>query len=150
MKKLLQYMSMSLFVVSLFVSGFFFVMPGSYAVAQTQGDNLSYTPLEPLLGIDSNPREAITLPTLLNGLFKLLITLGALFAVGTFVYGGITYMVSDIVHQKETARERMVAALWGLVLVIASVLILNTINPQLSVFNFSAPTSDGQAGRNGN
>ncbi len=54
---------------------------------------------------------------------------------------GIRYMVSDIVTSKEAAKKRITACLYGLVLIAASYLILNTINPQLVTFNLNPGTA---------
>jgi hypothetical protein len=44
-------------------------------------------------------------------------------------------MVSEVVDKKSAARRRIVAAFFGLVLIVSSWLILNTINPQLVNLN---------------
>lgn len=95
---------------------------------------ITYVPLEPLtvngqqLPQSGAPSE---FPKLLQGLFRLLLGMGALFAVGSFVYGGIVYMTSEIVDNKAKAIKRIQSAMWGLLLLLGSWLILNTINPQL-------------------
>lgn len=98
--------------------------------------SLPYVPLEPLPGLDQSGTSNFA--GLVNTLFTLLISIGGLVAVAALVVGGITYMVSDVVDRKSESKSRMYAAVWGLVLLLASYLILNTINPQLVNFgNFS-------------
>ena len=95
----------------------------------TSKGNLCYTALEPLPGVPSSGQTDFG--TLVNAFFKILLSVGALIAVGALAVGGITYMVSDVVDAISGAKRRMYAALWGLLIIIASYLILNTINPQL-------------------
>lgn len=115
----------------LLIVGLALVLGASVVSAQT----LQYTPLEPL------SRDVATYPNIgsyLNTAFSALLTLGALFAVVTFTIGGVVYMTSDAMGKKSSAVERMKASLWGLLLLAASVLILNTINPGLLNFDLSS------------
>lgn len=70
----------------------------------------------------------------LTAIFRLGIGLAVVIAVFMIVFNGIQYMVSDVVGQKATAKKGIENAIWGLVLVLASVLILNTINPNIVKF----------------
>ncbi len=105
------------------------------------GTNLTYTPLEPLY-----PYQAADINTpggfvsLLNNIFRLLISLGALIAVVTLVVGGIAYMVSEAIDKKQEAKNRMKASIYGLLLLAGSYLILNTINPDLLRINLNPGT----------
>ncbi len=93
--------------------------------------NLGYVPLEPLPGEPDMTARNVDFGSILAALFKILIVVGGLVAVAALVVGGIIYMVSDVVNKKTEAKRRIKAAVWGLVLLLASYLILNTINPQL-------------------
>lgn len=98
----------------------------------TSGSNLSYTPLEPLLGFNGSQSDV---GGYISALLKIAVVLGGLAAVASLAFGGITYMVSEVVDKKSAARRRIMAAFFGLVLVVSSWLILNTINPQLVNLN---------------
>lgn len=89
--------------------------------------SLVYTPLEPLPGQVANPNFC----NLITLLFKYLIYIGGMVAVLFLVLGGISYMVSDVVDKRARARERIQAAVWGLLLLLSTWIILNTINPEL-------------------
>lgn len=89
--------------------------------------NLTYTPLEPIPGAPSQPNFC----QLLNLLFKVLIYLGGMVAVLFLVLGGITYMVSEVVDKRSQAKQRIKAAVWGLLLLLMTWIILNTVNPAL-------------------
>ena len=109
------------------------------APATVANGNLSYTPLEPL-----SPAETsnINFCQLLNFAFQVLIYLGGMFAVLALVIGGITYMVSGVANKISKAKTRIRAAIYGLLLLISSWLILNTVNPQLiSACNILAPAN---------
>lgn len=103
-----------------------------------QGQNLGYTPLEPIPGVTTGAGgAAMDFPTLLGNIYKIAITIGALFSVAMLTISGIRYMLSDVVTDKERARKRITACLYGLVLIAISWLILNTINPQLTTFTLN-------------
>lgn len=114
--------------------------------------NLDYIPLEPLPGVNYDTEASFG--SLLQGIFRILIGLGGLVAVLMLVLGGVAYMTSEAVDKTQRARERITAALWGLLLLISSVLILTTINPQLLRFDFipgssgSSPPSSSGGGTN--
>jgi hypothetical protein len=67
-------------------------------------------------------------------MFRLLISFGGLFAVVMLVIAGIGYMVSESAPDISKAKDRAKNALWGILLLTGSYIILNTINPQLINF----------------
>ena len=73
--------------------------------------------------------------TYLTGMVKLLIMVAGVLAVIMIMLGGIQYMSSDAISGKEEGKEKITQALFGLLLAIASWLILNTINPDLLIIN---------------
>ncbi len=107
----------------------------SGANTPTTDGTLKYSPLEPLPGLENI--STVDFASMLNLLFRVLITVGALFAVGTLVWGGIMYMTSGATGEIGEARKRMQAAIYGLLLLAGSWLILHTINPQLLNFSLS-------------
>lgn len=137
-----KYLLISLVAVVLLSSG------GSVSAAVCDapgGENLGYCPLEPIPGLTLG-NAGVDLPTLLSNLFKILFSVGALMAVVMLVLGGISYMVSTVASVKVQAKERLQAALFGLLILAGSYLILITINPQLVVFNFTVPKTQYRAG----
>jgi hypothetical protein len=104
---------------------------------------LTYTPLEPLPGGDANSYNSLS--AYLALMFNILLSLGAMIAVVTLVFSGITYMVSEVVDKKSAARQRMLASVIGLGLLLTSWLILNSINPNLTKFSLLIPGSAAQA-----
>lgn len=78
--------------------------------------------------------ENVGLAGYLSAIFRLGIGLAVTLAIVMIVYGGIQYMISDVPGVKVNAKGTIMNAIWGLVLVLASVLILNTINPDIVKF----------------
>ena len=93
----------------------------------------TYTPLAqvPVLGTSINIGGATDLGNYLQKVFAIGIGVAAGLAVIMIVVGGIEYMSTDAIGGKEEGKERITSALWGLLLALASWLILNTINPAL-------------------
>ncbi len=77
---------------------------------------------------------------ILNQLFYIGLIGAVVLAIIMIVRGGIEYMTIDSASGKDTGKRRVQAALGGLVLAFAAILILNTINPGLTRFSleFSA------------
>ncbi|MBX4192173.1 pilin [Candidatus Parcubacteria bacterium] len=117
--------------------------PGNSAT--TRQGNLSYCPLEPLYPMEQlDINSTNSFPRLIDTAFKILIALGALIAVVTMVIGGVMYMTTEVTHTKDAARHRMLSSVYGLVLLAASFLILNTINPQLTFIKLQPGIITGQ------
>jgi hypothetical protein len=124
------------------------LMFGQVAFAQTGGNgNLTYTPLEPLPGENTviTGNGSAGLASYVSAAFKVLFVLGGLSAVVLIILGGMSYMASEISPSaKARAKERIQAAILGLLLLVGSWLILHTINPQLVDFKtFFAPCPSG-------
>lgn len=91
-------------------------------------------------------KDVTSLSGYLSAIFKLGIGIAVTAAIFMIVLGGIRYMFSDVPGIKFNAKADITNALWGLVLVLASWLILNTINPQLVEFRFIQTLEDAANG----
>ena len=80
-------------------------------------------------------------------MFRLFITLGALFAVVMLVIAGIGYMISESGVEIQKAKDRAWHAIQGLLLLTACWLILYTINPNLLRFDLFQATVDKAANK---
>jgi len=150
----------------LFVSALFLLLitPG-YAYAQTppqttqavtpfcKGGTCTYTPLEPIPcpagapGCKNGAIDVAAFPNLVGNIFRLLIGAGGLIAIVMLVLGALTYMFSDIAGNKKDALERIRGAMWAIVLLVSSYLILYTINPDLISFKLAInPTNNFDVG----
>ncbi len=99
-------------------------------VISTESTPQQYVPLAP---IDTDPGiyRVNNFGAFLNGMMKILISLGAVLAVLLIVIGGFQYITSASEGGKGSAKERIENALIGLAILLGSYLILNTINPDL-------------------
>lgn len=131
----LYFMFLACFV---FVAVFGAVFSETPHVAHAQPQTIEYETLVPLPGIGWDPsvtpgqdNRVRSLPEYVNGMFRLLIGVAAGLAVIVIIIGGVEYMTSDVINNKESGKEKIRQALLGLLLAIASWLILNTINPDI-------------------
>lgn len=99
-------------------------------------------PSIPLRGIEGGVVEPGQLGVYLNGLYLLGIGIASGLAVVYITIGGIEYMVSASAGKKEEGRKKIIAAVGGLLLALASFVILNTINPELLQFNLQQAISN--------
>lgn len=101
------------------------------AVTHAQDPNAFVTlvPQLPLLGTQTS------VPELLNALFGITVAVAAMLAVIMFVVGGFQYMASEALNSKGEAKSRMQQAILGLLIVLTAVLVLNTINPDITMLN---------------
>ena len=67
----------------------------------------------------------------LNVMIRIFIGICAVLAVIMIVIGGLEYMTSELVSNKEHGKERISGAIFGLILALGAWTILNQINPSL-------------------
>jgi len=75
-----------------------------------------------------------TLTSYMYELTSIFFTLVIIAAVIRITIGGIQYILSGGSDGKSEAKDHIWGAIWGLLLALAAVLILKTINPELTVF----------------
>jgi hypothetical protein len=78
-----------------------------------------------------NPVDTNNLSKYLNLMIKIFIGLCAVLAVIMIVMGGIEYMTSELISNKEAGKERITHAIFGLLLALGAWTILYQINPNL-------------------
>jgi hypothetical protein len=128
-------------IAGLILTSFSSLQPISMANADTSAS--TYTVLAPLPciqgnGVDSCKTGAngdlqnnVDFQTYIQYTFNLLIALSAVAAVAMIVWGGIEYMVSGSFQGKKDGLERVKNAIYGLILVLCSFIILRTVDPRL-------------------
>jgi len=92
----------------------------------------TYTLIESLPKV---PNETNNMGEYLGGIFNLMIGIASALAVLMIVIGGFKYITSEGVFTTADAKKTITDALLGLILVLASWLILNTINTDFVGFN---------------
>ncbi len=98
-----------------------------------------YTLIEPLpciadTGNNCSPGETIkkiSLNTYIDYVFKFSIALAAFLAVVMIIFGGFQYMTSEVPGIKSDGKDKIKNAIFGLIMILASYLILQTIDPRL-------------------
>jgi len=81
------------------------------------------------------PSATSSIPEFLKGFFDFALVIAGVLAVGMIVVGGIFYSISGAVDKKSLGKEMIMGALWGLLLLLASYVILRTVNPELVNLN---------------
>jgi hypothetical protein len=99
---------------------------------------LTYQPLEgDVFTGFGNPITASTTDPLgqfLSQAFQFGLAIAAALAVIMIVWGGVEIMLSESVFKKEDGKKKIQDAIWGLLLALASWLILYIINPDILNF----------------
>jgi hypothetical protein len=133
------------------VLAFVLISPGvSFAQSPSPSGNSvwpttpsEYTLLEPLPCIPSGTvtcaegelKTKVNFKEYVQYMFNLLIGIAAVSAVFMIVVGGFQYMTSDAYNKKSEGLSRATNAIYGLLLVLSSYLILKTIDPRLVEIN---------------
>jgi hypothetical protein len=102
-----------------------------------------YIPMVGVPGLEN--ANNYTAEMYIDAIYKLAITVGGILAVIQIIYGGVTYMFDGTITHKEAGKDRIKGALFGLLIILSAVLILQTINPDLlnlKIFN-NAPSISG-------
>lgn len=94
-----------------------------FAVAQ------EFVPLAPIPGLDTS--DDATLASYINSVFYLLIAVAAMLAVIRIVIGGFQYMTTEAVTTKGEAVKTIREAVFGLLLLLGTWVILATVNQDI-------------------
>src|SRR6185436_17030661 len=90
---------------------------------------MEYIPLVGLPGVPVGQKTDLT--TYVPALFMIIIGLAAVVAIGRIIWGGIEYITTDSWMGKEGGKEKIKDAVLGLLIIGASWIVLQTINPNL-------------------
>lgn len=117
-----------------------FVLP---TIVAAQG---TYSPLVNIPQLNNGQGDSFN--GYINAVYAMFISIAALLAVVKIIVAGVKYMFSDIVTQKSEAKNDIKGALLGLVVVLAAVLILTVINPNLTNFDLDVQANPAATNRN--
>lgn len=93
-------------------------------------------------GVQAPASTKVLLPNYIKYIFHFAIAVAGLIAFASLIYGGFLYLTSaGNPASMNEAKDQMLASFLGLLILLASWLILNTINPQLVILK--APTLQG-------
>lgn len=96
------------------------------------------TEYQPLAGSIPGLSNTDDLGSYVNALFNLAMMFGVIISVIIISYSGFEYMTIDAVTKKGMAKKRIRQAVTGLLMLLATYLVFNQINPdilKLEVFN---------------
>jgi hypothetical protein len=105
-----------------------------------QNNSTQYVPLEQLPDSSGHLPAATTpidLTTYLPNIVKLAIGIAGALSVIYIIIGGFKYLSTDAIYEKKEGKEMIINAVWGLFLAISSVVILNTIDPNITKINLN-------------
>lgn len=138
--------------VAFFTFVLFFVSSVSSSI-YAQTPQRDYNVIAPLPGISvpctnssGQPSDCSTLDRYLPNAFNLAVGIAVAMAFVMITFGGVTYATSDALSGKQQGREYIENAIYGLLLVIGSYIILYTINPQIVRFDLLIPRPNVQQG----
>lgn len=134
----MNYGSKLTFLVSyIYLFPVFLYAQGNGGSTAPGSDSITFTTILPFIGGDPNTGtwNIDSLGELVNDLFLLALVTGALLAVVKLVIAGATYMLGDVVTQKQTAIASIKGAVLGLLLILSTWLILTQINPDITSSN---------------
>ena len=113
---------------------------------EPQPGTKTYESMAPIEGISPAKGAVINLSQYLENLYVFLISFAALAAVVMITIGGFTYLTSAAAGSKEDGKSMIRNAISGLLLLLFSWLIINTINPEALKFKFFSSTKNGAGG----
>ena len=115
-------------VLIFLLSSFLLLLFGGFCLAQRKLEIIY--PAVP--GVQTPMTTKTALPDYLRYVFTFTIIISGLVAFGAMIYGGILYLTSTGDPTKiSDAKDQVIASFLGLIIILSSFLILNTINPQL-------------------
>ncbi len=123
-----------LIIVS-FITLLIFTVPDATLAQSTS----KFVPMAGVPGLTTG--QSYSLPQLLNALYRMLIVLGAFYAVIKISLAGFSYMSSDSIGNKSKAKEDIKYALLGLLLILSTVLIVSTITGKTVSLDVLGPRS---------
>ncbi len=109
------------------------IVPGLVFGAEPVIVPTTQAPFIPLVGIPGIPNPStLQFGDYINSLYRLAISIAALLAVFKIVIAGAKYMLDDVVTHKQEAKDEIRGALVGLLIILGAVLILNTVNTDIT------------------
>ena len=121
-------------IINLFIALLLLTAPSISLAAQNTNDFI------PLVGIPFIQNGHVsTIGDYVNAFYYAAISVAAMLAVMKIIIAGVKYITTDIAPTKGQAKKDIRGAIIGLLIVVGAVLILRTINPNLTVVKLNAP-----------
>jgi hypothetical protein len=125
----------------------YFVLP---FIAFAAAPETEYVPLTTIPGA-FDAGKTVDPVHIIKNIYGISIGIGAILAVGMIIWAGIEYVTVESISGHSDAKDRLMGAVWGILLLLASYIILRTINVDLVNINLDlgAPTVGEKAGADG-
>ncbi|GIW68299.1 MAG: hypothetical protein KatS3mg099_247 [Candidatus Parcubacteria bacterium] len=101
----------------------------------TTPSSVQYVPLAYIPGVTEHATKPGQIVTILNQLFYLALWMLVAFSVVMITFYGLTWTLSEVVPEKVDAKRRIGEIIFGLILILGTYIILNTINPAILDLN---------------
>ena len=126
---------------------FFVFVVGIFLAPSIVMANGEYTPVSTLPGVFTKG-VPVSATSIIAGIYNASIGIGSMLAVIMIIKGGMKYTVSEAIGSKEEAKKDIWYAVWGLLLLLTSFIILRTINVDLVNIrlDLSVPPGSGASG----
>ncbi|GIW68725.1 MAG: hypothetical protein KatS3mg100_219 [Candidatus Parcubacteria bacterium] len=106
---------------------------------------VEYVPLVYIPDVTEYATQPSQIVNILNQLFYLALWALVAFAVVMITFYGLTWILSEVVPEKVDAKRRIGEIIFGLILILGTYIILNTINPDILNLNiWQVATSTSQ------
>ncbi len=115
----------------------------AFAAASHPHHAAAYELIVPFSGTQGASQSVTGIGQYIKTIYTFGIGFGALLAMVMIVIGAVEYTVSEAIPSKEDAKDRILQAVLGLILLIASVFIVSLINPELP--ELKEPTAESVA-----
>ena len=92
----------------------------------------TFTSISGVPGIGGGGADAINTEEFLGNIYRMAIIAAAVIAVIKLILAGAQYVLSGVVTKKENAKRDIRSALIGLLIILAAVTLLTTINPDVT------------------
>lgn len=111
--------------------------PFSIRTVAAQTATQGYTPLAPIAGLNDTKNGQTDVSTFIPTAVRYVIEIAGALAVIMIVIGGVQYASSDAITGKSEGKSKITNAIYGLILIFAAFVILQTINPNILKLNLS-------------
>lgn len=106
-----------------------------------------FVPLAEIPGLTKGvTADTAGLANFFNNLYKFAVGMAAALAVIMIIWGGLEYSTQDSISKKSDGKERILNAIYGLILVLSPVIVFSIINPSILNLSINLPPLDTKSG----
>jgi hypothetical protein len=99
-----------------------------------------FVPLAPISGLNEGVSATHTgISAFLDNLYTFCIGIAVVLAIIMIIWGGFEYALSEAISSKSAGKQKMVGAVFGLVLVLSPYVVFSIINPSILSLDVNMP-----------